>query len=252
MEIAFSQQAHPNAVILKILIKPAFNSMTMKKRLVFFAVGIASLCVLFAFTLPETAQGNILTLLFPNEVRAIAKQAPVVSNAKTDKMAASDKKTPTVAVLPQYDMAADSNPPLKKRSGDFMNSGTNTIDRDSKAVEQKMEYNAVSNRPARVQQCHGTDINMSAFSEIGEKLNLNFNNTQATFDFDNQMKLNYDTKNFSEDEIIQNVQIDDVSMPLRTNLIKVVQNLFGFKTEMKPDTCVPHYPSVSSGHTSKM
>ena len=42
------------------------------------------------------------------------------------------------------------------------------------------------------------DINMSATGKIGEKLNLNFNyNTQATFDFDNQMKLDYDTKGFS-------------------------------------------------------
>ncbi len=78
------------------------------------------------------------------------------------------------------------------------------------------------------------DINMSASGKIGEKLNLNFNyNTQATFDIDNQMKLNYDTKNFSEDEIVQSVEAGNVSMPLRTNLIKGVQNLFGFKTELK-------------------
>jgi cell surface protein SprA len=78
------------------------------------------------------------------------------------------------------------------------------------------------------------DINMSAQGKIGEKLNLNFNyNTQATFDFDNQMKLNYDTKGFSEDEIIQNVQAGNVSMPLRSNLIKGAQNLFGIMTEMK-------------------
>ncbi|MDX1911895.1 MAG: cell surface protein SprA [Saprospiraceae bacterium] len=78
------------------------------------------------------------------------------------------------------------------------------------------------------------DINMSAQGKIGEKLNLNFNyNTQATFDFDNQMKINYDTKGFSEDEIIQNVEAGNVSMPLRSNLIKGVQNLFGIKTEMK-------------------
>ncbi len=78
------------------------------------------------------------------------------------------------------------------------------------------------------------DINMSAQGKIGEKLNLNFNyNTQATFDFDNQMKINYDTKGFSEDEIIQNVEAGNVSMPLRSNLIKGAQNLFGIKTEMK-------------------
>lgn len=78
------------------------------------------------------------------------------------------------------------------------------------------------------------DINMSAAGKIGEKLNLNFNyNTQATFDFDNQMKLNYDTKGFSEDEIIQNVEAGNVSMPLRSQLIKGAQNLFGLKTELK-------------------
>ena len=78
------------------------------------------------------------------------------------------------------------------------------------------------------------DINMSAQGKIGEKLNLNFNyNTQATFDFDNNMKIAYDTKGFSEDEILQSVEAGNVSMPLRSNLIKGAQNLFGLKTEMK-------------------
>ncbi len=78
------------------------------------------------------------------------------------------------------------------------------------------------------------DINMSANGKIGEKLNLNFNyNTQATFDFDNQMKLNYDTKGFSEDEIIQGIEAGNVSLPLRSNLIKGAQNLFGIKMDLK-------------------
>ncbi|MCC7506838.1 MAG: cell surface protein SprA, partial [Saprospiraceae bacterium] len=78
------------------------------------------------------------------------------------------------------------------------------------------------------------DINMSATGKIGEKLNLNFNyNTQATFDIDNQMKLHYDTKGFSEDEIIQNIQAGNVSMPLRSQLIKGATNLFGVMTELK-------------------
>ncbi|HRI58959.1 MAG TPA: cell surface protein SprA [Saprospiraceae bacterium] len=78
------------------------------------------------------------------------------------------------------------------------------------------------------------DINMSASGKIGEKLDLNFNyNTQATFDFDNQMKLKYDTKSFGDDEILQNIEAGNVSMPLRSNLIKGAQNLFGIKTEMK-------------------
>lgn len=79
------------------------------------------------------------------------------------------------------------------------------------------------------------DINMSAQGKIGEKLNLNFNyNTQATFDFDNQMKLHYDPKtSFSEDEILKNIEAGNVSFPLRSTLIKGATNLFGVKTELQ-------------------
>ena len=79
------------------------------------------------------------------------------------------------------------------------------------------------------------DINMSAQGKIGEKLNLNFNyNTQSTFDFDNQMKLNYDPKtSFSEDEILKNIEAGNVSFPLRSTLIKGATNLFGVKTELQ-------------------
>lgn len=89
-------------------------------------------------------------------------------------------------------------------------------------------------RQGGIQPDFRMDINMGATGKIGEKLNLNFNfNTQAAFNFDNQIKLNYDTKNFSEDEIIQKIEAGNVSLPLRSNLIKGAQNLFGFKTEMK-------------------
>jgi cell surface protein SprA len=79
------------------------------------------------------------------------------------------------------------------------------------------------------------DINMSAQGKVGEKLNVNFNyNTQSTFDFDNQMKLNYDPKvGGNDDEILQGFEAGNVSFPLRSSLIKGVQNLFGFKTELK-------------------
>ena len=77
-------------------------------------------------------------------------------------------------------------------------------------------------------------INMNASGKVGEKLKLNFNyNSQGTFDFDNQIKIQYDPKSFSEDEILQNIEAGNVSMPLRSNLIKGVQNLFGIKAEMK-------------------
>ena len=51
------------------------------------------------------------------------------------------------------------------------------------------------------------DIQMNVEGKIGEKLNLSTNyNTQATFDFENQLNLGYSTDAFSEDEIIKNIE----------------------------------------------
>jgi cell surface protein SprA len=89
-------------------------------------------------------------------------------------------------------------------------------------------------RQGGVQPVFDMDINIGAKGKVGEKLNLDFSyNTQAVLAFDNIIKLNYDTKNFSEDEIIQKIEAGNVSLPLRSNLIKGAQNLFGIKTELK-------------------
>ena len=75
---------------------------------------------------------------------------------------------------------------------------------------------------------------MSVIGKIGEKLNLSFNyNTSATFNFDNQMKLDYNTADFSEDEIIKRIEAGNVSLPLRNSLIQGSQNLFGILTELQ-------------------
>ena len=77
-------------------------------------------------------------------------------------------------------------------------------------------------------------IQMSVQGKIGEKLNLNTNyNTQATFDFENQLKLAYDSDAFSEDEIIKRIEAGNVSLPLRTNLIEGSESLFGVLTELQ-------------------
>ncbi len=77
-------------------------------------------------------------------------------------------------------------------------------------------------------------IQMSVEGKIGEKLNLSTNyNTQATFDVDNQMKLDYNSDQFSEDEIIKKIEAGNVSLPLRTNLIQGSESLFGLKTELQ-------------------
>ncbi|MBK8491603.1 MAG: cell surface protein SprA [Saprospirales bacterium] len=84
----------------------------------------------------------------------------------------------------------------------------------------------------------GFDFDMAIQTDvqgsIGEKLKLSFNyNTQATFDFENPMKLDYNADNFTEDEIIKKIEAGNVSLPLRGTLIQGNQSLFGIKTELQ-------------------
>jgi cell surface protein SprA len=75
-------------------------------------------------------------------------------------------------------------------------------------------------------------IQIDVQGSIGDKLNLNTNfNSQASFDFENKLKLEYDSEKFSEDDIIKKIEAGNVSLPLRSNLIQGSQNLFGFKTD---------------------
>ena len=75
-------------------------------------------------------------------------------------------------------------------------------------------------------------IQMNVEGSIGKKLKLSTNyNTQATFDFDNTMKLNYNTDAFGEDDIIKKIEAGNVSLPLRGTLIQGSQSLFGLKME---------------------
>ncbi|RMG76670.1 MAG: cell surface protein SprA [Bacteroidetes bacterium] len=77
-------------------------------------------------------------------------------------------------------------------------------------------------------------IQMSVQGSIGEKLKLSTNyNTQATFNFDNTMKLDYSTDAFSEDDIIKKIEAGNVSLPIRGKLIQGSQSLFGLKTELQ-------------------
>ena len=78
------------------------------------------------------------------------------------------------------------------------------------------------------------DIQMNVTGKIGEKLNLTTNyNTNATFDFDNQIKLDYNSELFSEDDILKKIEAGNVSLPLRGSLIQGAQSLFGLKTELQ-------------------
>ncbi len=74
-------------------------------------------------------------------------------------------------------------------------------------------------------------IQMNVIGKIGEKLKVTANfNTETTFDFENQMKVEYTR---FEDEIIKKIEIGNVSLPLNGTLITGSQSLFGFKTQMQ-------------------
>ena len=74
-------------------------------------------------------------------------------------------------------------------------------------------------------------IQMNVIGKIGEKLKVTANfNTETTFDFENQMKVEYMGH---EDEIIKKIEIGNVSLPLNGTLITGSQSLFGFKTQLQ-------------------
>lgn len=74
-------------------------------------------------------------------------------------------------------------------------------------------------------------ISLSLLAKIGERLEVNANyDTQSTFDFQNQIKLEYTP---TEDDIIRKIEVGNVSMPLNSSLIQGAQSLFGVKTELQ-------------------
>jgi len=74
-------------------------------------------------------------------------------------------------------------------------------------------------------------IQMNVTGTIGDKLQLGVNyNTEAMFEFENRIKLQYAGK---EDEIIKKIEAGDVTLPLPGTLITGSYSLFGLKTEMQ-------------------
>ena len=89
--------------------------------------------------------------------------------------------------------------------------------------------------PSRQQRNGGFEfdqqINMSVVGKVGEKLAVtaNFDNNNS-FDFQNNMKVEY--TGYKED-ILQKLEIGNVSLPLNNTLIQGAQNLFGVKAQMQ-------------------
>ncbi|WP_139125835.1 T9SS outer membrane translocon Sov/SprA [Arcticibacter eurypsychrophilus] len=74
-------------------------------------------------------------------------------------------------------------------------------------------------------------IQMNVTGQIGTRFRMATNyNTESQFDFENEIKLDLKGK---PDDIIQKIEIGNVSMPLSSSLITGSQALFGLKTQLQ-------------------
>ena len=74
-------------------------------------------------------------------------------------------------------------------------------------------------------------IQLNVSGSVGDKMKVNMNyDTEATFDFENQLKLDYSGK---DDDIIKKIELGNVNLPLTSSLIRGSQSLFGVKATMQ-------------------
>jgi cell surface protein SprA len=73
--------------------------------------------------------------------------------------------------------------------------------------------------------------NVNMIAKVGDKMRMNFSfNSRATFDFENQTKLDYAGQ---PDQIIRKIEAGNIAFPLKSQLIPGVQGLFGLKTQLQ-------------------
>lgn len=101
--------------------------------------------------------------------------------------------------------------------------GVNAIRRDDPALDVRQRKTANFDFDMKIQ--------MNVTAKIGDKIDFGVNyNTEAMFDFENKMKLQYVGE---EDDIIKVIEAGDVTLPLPGSLITGSQTLFGLKTELQ-------------------
>ena len=153
-----------------------------------------------------------------------------------DKVSAIDGKKKSAAeaqknLLPQYQI----------KSQFFENIfGGNTIEvnpQGSVLVKMGILFQKVDNPQLSERNRSSTtfdfdqEINASLNAKVGKRLRVSAAfDTQSTFNFQNQIKLEYTP---TEDDIIRKIEVGNVSMPIQSSLISGAQNLFGVKTELQ-------------------
>ncbi len=101
--------------------------------------------------------------------------------------------------------------------------GVTSSRRDDPQLNVKQQRNTNFNFEEKIQ--------MNVVAKVGDKIDFNVKyNTEASFEFENEMKLEYEG---SEDEIIKKIEAGNVTLPLNSTLITGSQSLFGIKTEMQ-------------------
>ncbi len=101
--------------------------------------------------------------------------------------------------------------------------GLNVYRNDNPSIPEKQRRNATFDFREQIQ--------LNVVGNIGEKMKLTTNyNTEASFDFENKMKLEYTGY---EDEIIRKIEAGNVTLPLTGSLIQGSQSLFGIKTQLQ-------------------
>ena len=74
-------------------------------------------------------------------------------------------------------------------------------------------------------------ISLGLQGKVGTRLSVNVNyDTQSTFAFQNLIKLEYTP---TEDDIIQKIELGNVSLPINSTLIRGAQSLFGVKAQLQ-------------------
>lgn len=148
-----------------------------------------------------------------------------------------DSRAKTNAMSGGSSMIPKINIPSKAFSTIF---GSNTIDiRPQGSAE--LIFGVLSSKREdpnlNVKQQRSTNFNfeekiqMNVRAKVGDKIDFGINyNTEASFEFDNKMKLAYQG---DEDEILQLVEAGDINFPLSGTLITGSQTLFGLKTKWK-------------------